>query len=129
MCHALYLASDKPLPEVKFDPEIPGFHTLVPYEGDENILKQFSLPFIIYLGNDEGCGCGWSYTPLREKTVHDLFDYLEQALQRKANLEMAYGDHGEEKGLPYQKKELSSKDFLNSEFPLDVGEFATIYNR
>jgi hypothetical protein len=72
MCVMVYLASDRSLPEIDWNPDAPGFHASATIElRAEHVRKRFSKPFVYYLGAHEGCGCGFSYET--DESLQDLY--------------------------------------------------------
>lgn len=59
MCLAVYLASDTEVPEVPFNNTSPSFYVEEVGVNDE-VRRQFRLPFVYYAGSNQGCGCGFS---------------------------------------------------------------------
>ena len=59
MCLAVYLASDRALPEVAWNAKSPAFY-LEPVSASEGVRKQFAHAHVYYAGSHEGCGCGFS---------------------------------------------------------------------
>jgi len=59
MCWALYLASEKPLPQIPWDKDARAFNTQELSDSDLGVRKQFSLPYVMYMGSHLGCGCGF----------------------------------------------------------------------
>lgn len=94
MCFTLYLASNKELPVIQFDLQAPSFNTTFLQADEMGIQAQFSLPHILCIGSDQGCGCGFRHSffeydewiPVLEngddqnkpslKNHHDLYYYL-----------------------------------------------------
>jgi hypothetical protein len=62
MCDVLYGASDRVLPLIKYDEENPALWVgeLGSFENyDKLVIKQFTLPYIYYIGAHTYCGCGF----------------------------------------------------------------------
>jgi hypothetical protein len=62
MCQVLYGASDRVLSLIKYDDENPALWVgeLGSFEDeDELVIKQFTLPYIYYIGAHTYCGCGF----------------------------------------------------------------------
>jgi len=76
MCHALYIASDKPLTLIEWDEANPGFHVEELQEDEQVVRKQFTLPFVAYVGSFEGCSCGFVYDdePIGDDEYEQLYD-------------------------------------------------------
>ncbi|MBM3342336.1 MAG: hypothetical protein FJY56_09525 [Betaproteobacteria bacterium] len=134
MCWALYLASDKELPTVPWDEDHPSFNTQALSDVEEPVRTQFSLPYVIYIGSHEGCGCGFKNVDYddpdecrkRAETVHSLAEYLCSALSQGAHLEMFLCWEGDQTHAPVAKKSITPTEFLALEFPLAEKEFADI---
>lgn len=134
MCWALYLASENQFPQIPWDKDARAFHTQELSESDLQVKKQFSLPYVIYLGSHLGCGCGFmkvededqNEQTVRQETVTALSYYLENALNTGAHLEMFLCWEGDQTADPIAKKLLSPRDFLGFQFPLAEKEFANI---
>lgn len=134
MCWALYLASDKELPTVPWDEVHPSFNTQALSDVEEPVRAQFSLPYVIYLGSHEGCGCGFKDVDYddpdesrkRKETVQSLSAYLSSALTQGAHLEMFLCWEGDQTHPPVAKKSITPTEFLAPEFPLAEKEFADV---
>jgi hypothetical protein len=134
MCWALYLASDRELPEVPWDEAAPAFNTQPLTESEVPVKKQFSLPFVTYLGSHHGCGCGFIPSDFdepdekenRKKTVQALLLYLGEILKNGLQLEMFLCWEGDQLEIPVKRKTMSVNEFMSSEFPLAELEFANI---
>jgi hypothetical protein len=59
MCLAVYLASSQSIPTSEWNESTPAFYLQTTAEG-EPARKQFSYPYVYYVGSHEGCGCGFS---------------------------------------------------------------------
>jgi hypothetical protein len=58
MCLAVYLATDKEIPEIKWNSTSPDFH--VKRENNRRkILNRMVSKSLYYIGSNEGCGCGF----------------------------------------------------------------------
>ena len=134
MCWALYLASDKELPQIPWDENARGFNTQSLRDDDKDVSRQFSHPYIIYLGSHEGCGCGFKddaeddevETALRNNTLQQLAQYLNQALSKGAKLEIFLCWEGDQETAVVERKELTPANFWGAKFPLSEREFATV---
>jgi hypothetical protein len=56
-----YLASDVQLPRIDFIFESPAFNTKDIDDSKKDVKIHFSLKEILYVGSDEGCGCGFRH--------------------------------------------------------------------
>jgi len=129
MCHALYIASDKPLPLREWDEENPGFWVGVLHEDDLVVRKQFSLPFVVYAGSFEGCSCGFVYDnePIGDdelelqydqqarESVKRLGEYVSNIL-KDGSVEMFACWEGEQEQEPNQRLVVGLECFNGKEF-------------
>ncbi len=65
MCMTFYIASDTIVPRISMDLDLPSFNTRDLNESEEYVKVHFSLKNILYMGSDQGCGCGFR---------HELFE-------------------------------------------------------
>ena len=79
MCLALYIAANKPLPIVPWDPEKPAFHVIPLSENVQDVRKLLPYPHIYYVGSHQGCSCAFNYEH-EFKSALALRDYLRKAL-------------------------------------------------
>ncbi len=79
MCLALYIASNKPLPVIPWDPKKPTFHVVNLPESMRAVRKLLPYPHVYYVGSHEGCSCAFNYEH-EIKSVVELRDYLRKAL-------------------------------------------------
>ncbi len=134
MCWEVYLGSDIKLPHIEWDETAPTFNTQELSDSEERVRIQFSLPHIIYLGSHDGCSCGFfgedgdepEVQYQRNEDIKRLSKYLSEALDAGAKLEIFLCWQGGEVDPQVTRKQLSPKDFLSPEFPLNENEFATI---
>ena len=144
MCMMLYIAADKPLPLIPWDENSPLFNVTALQEYSEAVRKQFSKPFIFYLGAHTGCSCGFSYgqyikddavpeelRELEEKnSVQSLLAYLTDAVKLTGSLELYSCWNGDEEG-PADLRETIYFDELpqkigGKSFCFQEGEFIEI---
>jgi len=59
MCLSVYIASDAPLPERKWNEDAPDLY-LEPVSESEGVCRQFRYRHVYYAVSHEGCGCGFS---------------------------------------------------------------------
>ena len=74
MCRLLFLASDRPLPEIPWDPLNPSFHVRRPQAGEGTVETHFSKPHIYYVGSSQMCGCGFA---IPDSPIEDTYDQTE----------------------------------------------------
>lgn len=67
MCFTIYLGSSVQGPLVEWNSDQPTFHTKHLDKNEEGILDRVSLPHVLYMGSDQGCGCGFRHA-LRDRT-------------------------------------------------------------
>lgn len=134
MCWEVYLGSDVELPQVAWDEKVPAFNTQSLSDSEERVRIQFSLPHVIYVGSHDGCSCGFFAEDddaeedkrQRNEDASKLTNYLSQALEAGAKLEMFLCWQGGEIDSQTGRKQVSPVDFLSTDFPLGENEFATI---
>ena len=69
MCLGIYIATDRTLAEVPWDPSAPAFN-LGPLSDQElPVRAQFSLPHLYYTGAHTQCACGFSRTEEPDDTA------------------------------------------------------------
>jgi hypothetical protein len=97
MCMMVYVASDYPLPTVAWDETRPRFHVTELSGRDEPVRRQFSKPWVYYVGSHEGCGCGFQYGEFEEDDAawaaaqdsrRRLAEFLAVALQHQVAVEL-----------------------------------------
>jgi hypothetical protein len=67
MCTLLFLASDRPVRIIPWDPANPSFHVRELTDREQAIRQRVSRPYVYYVGSHELCGCGFRYSlPLEE---------------------------------------------------------------
>lgn len=121
----LYLGSEDRLPIIPYNPETPAFNTKELEEQEKPVLQHFSMPYVIYVGSNEGCGCSfrhalfdkgqWSYVVWEEgkeavasQIDHQaLVDYLKTSKLSKVELYACWdGDYA----LPMEYEETINVD-------------------
>jgi len=68
MCFVLYVASRSKPPLIGFRPEAPALNTKELNEHTQSVRDKFTLPHVVYVGSDQGCGCGFRFL-LREQVA------------------------------------------------------------
>ncbi len=124
MCMVLYVAADKPLPLITWDENNPKFHVTELNEYSAGVRKQFSKPYVYYLGSDQGCGCGFSYGQFvnddeeleSRESVLRLSKYLSQAVALAGPLELYSCWSGDEEEPPEFQEVVTSE-----EIPDEIG--------
>ena len=142
MCNVLYLASDQPLPVVPWDPNIRGFHAVLPEAREEVVAKHFSKRHVRYLGSHLQCGCGFFYPDrnpdgsiepdeLEEweevrKTREGLVGYLRTTIQQAGPVEVVLSWSGEEARPVTRVPDLTPDAFLEEVFPLRDNQLVVV---
>jgi hypothetical protein len=134
----VYLAADAPLPLIDWSDNRPAFHVTELIPEDYRVRKQFSKPFVYYLGSHHKCGCGFRYgdQPLssaddrqEDRDARDcvaaLSTYLEAAV-RHGPVEIFACWDGDQECEPANKTVLSTSDFYGDEFAFLEKELITI---
>jgi len=62
MCFTLYVAASKKLPLREWNKDKPGVHTANLQDYELGVLGRLSLPFALYVGSNQGCGCGFRHS-------------------------------------------------------------------
>lgn len=79
MCTKVYLASEKEIPEIKWNEESPGFYLdRVDPKVYDDLTGILNLRFIYELGSHMGCSCGLSYG---EWSLNDKEDKHDQRVK------------------------------------------------
>lgn len=122
MCLTIYVAADEPLPEIPWDKKNRAFNVQSVADKDR-VRRQFSKPYIYYVGSDEGCGCGFLPEDWKDPTGADalrnmanrerLHDYLVSAVQR-GPVELFAVWTGEESMPPEERAEVTPAHFMST---------------
>jgi hypothetical protein len=57
----LYLGSEVRLPSIHYNSEQPAFNTKELEEQEKPVLQHFSMPHVLYVGSNTGCGCAFRH--------------------------------------------------------------------
>ena len=88
MCLEIFIASNKPLPLIPWNNQVPAFHVIDLFDDAQVVRNHLKEPFVYYAGSHEGCGCAFNYDPeyaepdevmASEQSLNSLVDYLESA--------------------------------------------------
>lgn len=137
MCMMLYVASDKPLPTVAWDKDIPNFNVKELDENSKTVRKQFSKSYVYYLGSHQGCGCGFSYGQYdyddqkeeenaARESVRRLSEYLSQVLETAGTLEIYSCWDGDQEDEPKFQKSMTPKDIGGDAFWFQERQFTKV---
>ncbi|MDI1241792.1 MAG: hypothetical protein PSX80_07715 [bacterium] len=136
----LYLASDEELPLIKWEESRPAFNVDQLQDYDLDVVKQFSKPYMVFLGAHTSCGCGFLYDSeprVSEDEVQDdqdarasvklLVAYLEEQAKR-SSLELFACWNGDQGEVPVERISVKPGYFDHpTEFPIgDEPTFFTI---
>jgi hypothetical protein len=86
MCKMLYLAADQPAPLVPWQANNPGFWVREIQETEAGVRKQFTKPYLYYVGSHEKCGCGFAYgiCPTHPNSPFDEGERAEEEAGRES---------------------------------------------
>lgn len=62
MCFVLYAAARKRPRLIPSPVDPPAFHVAEVGGNEDMVRGQFTLPEVVYIGSDQGCGCGFRYS-------------------------------------------------------------------
>lgn len=143
----LYIGSEQKLPIIPWDKGCPGFHTTELDEREAAILQKISLPNILYVGSDQGCGCGFRHVLLEkgewlvyededseaieesQKNQEALYKYIRSYVDKNKTVEM-YGCWEDEFDKPSEAiEELNVDDLLRYDFYFKERGLYRIKNR
>lgn len=113
----VYVASDYPLPTTTWDAAEPRFHVTELSSRDESVRREFSKPYVYYVGSHEGCGCGFQYGEYEGFDEKDelvrkqgarrrLADFLMVALQHQGEVELFACWDGDQAATPEHRARL-----------------------
>lgn len=136
MCHALYIASNKPLPLIEWNEDKPDFCVMELQEREEVVRKHFTLPFVAYAGSFEGCSCGFVYDdePIDDdefeqqydrqarESVRKLSEYVTNIL-KSGSVEMFACWEGEQEDEPDESLVVGLDFFSRKEFGFEDGRY------
>lgn len=98
MCRVLYIAADRPLPLIPWNPESPEFHVTEVDDREASVKSQFSKPFVYYAGSHQGCGCAYDLESVSigepdeltsaRGSREALVDYLRDGVEAVGSLEL-----------------------------------------
>jgi hypothetical protein len=59
MCFTLYIGASIKLPLIEWDKDQPAVNTTNLHDYELGVLSRFSFPYVLNIGSDQGCGCGF----------------------------------------------------------------------
>jgi hypothetical protein len=130
MCMALYLGSSTDPPIIEFDEKSPSFNTKVLEEKELGLKRHFSLINVIYIGSDEGCGCGFNHALLDDngwlpvinenqnnaENQRKLFEYINASFYNQEYVEIYGVWNGDPKLKPVINEEIDLELLLHPDF-------------
>lgn len=130
MCMTLYLSANSKMPRIKWDKNSPAFNAKDLEESENAVRNYFSLSDVLYVGSDQGCGCGFRHALLSngewlnvieednnsEQINHQaLLDYI-RTYTNDGLIEIYSSWNGDVNDLPICKEEINGKDLINKDF-------------
>ena len=61
MCFTLYAGASITLPLIEWNKDQPAIHTTNLQDYELGVLTRFTLPYVLYIGSDQRCGCGFRH--------------------------------------------------------------------
>lgn len=138
MCFTLYLGSSIRLPFIEWNKDEPAVHTGNLQNHELGILHRLKLPFTMYIGSVQGCGCGFRHA-LRDKQAwlpvvaadkeelsaeqqnhQGLWKYLTDNLE-SGSIEIYACWNGDVNGSPDWSSEIRVEDILDRDFYFKEG--------
>jgi hypothetical protein len=81
MCFTLYIGTPIKLPLIEWKKDQPGVHATNLKEYELGVLSRFSLPNVLYIGSDQGCGCGFRHALAEGKEWLSVVENDQDALK------------------------------------------------
>ena len=131
MCLAVYIASDRPIPDIPWNKKSRSVYT--DDSRDFGARIQFTLPNVCYIGSDQGCGCGF----IKDGCVAEELEEVNANYQNLAKIirdlqanggsvEIFSGWEGTQKKAPEFNEEISVEELLKDDFELEEQAFYRI---
>ena len=129
MCMTLYLASTSKLPFIELDRKFPSFYTKELDQSEQNVRTHFSMENVLYVGSDQGCGCGfrhaiidgneWLAVTEEDDSSQDnhtkLVEYISSNI-KQGIVEISSCWNGEVDKLPINREEIKLEELNNENF-------------
>jgi len=61
MCFTIYVGTSIILPLIEWNKDQPGVHAANLQDYELAVLSRLTLPHVLYIGSDQGCGCGFRH--------------------------------------------------------------------
>jgi hypothetical protein len=116
MCLAVFVASDFPLPAVRWSAERPEFAVAPLAARQEPVRRRLARPHVAALWAHTGCGCGFSHqyewdAEARRRSAAALSAYLADAARRgPVELAVCWDDEAEYERAPERRLRLSAAE-------------------
>jgi hypothetical protein len=137
MCMTVYLASDRPLPLIAWDESAPAFWVGELPEWSQAVHRQFTKPYVYYIGSYHGCGCGFRYArwpgvdedpgeiAAGRESMHHLAEYLKAAT-RDGPVELYICWAGDEEAEPEHHAMVSLTQVGDESFAFEERQLLTV---
>jgi hypothetical protein len=124
MCMMIYIASDYRLPTSSWSKARPCFYVEALSERDERVRRQFTKPWIYFVGSHEGCGCGFQYgqyvgfeddadsLAAARDSRKRLAEFLAAALQHQSEVELFACWDGDQAAEPSRRGRMRPDSLL-----------------
>ncbi|MHA4810125.1 hypothetical protein ACX0G9_18570 [Flavitalea flava] len=129
----LYLGANNQMPRINFDKRSPAFNTKELDESEYAVRSHFSQSNVLYVGTDQGCGCGFRHALLadgewldvvdednkeqnkEQKNHQDLLDYIGN-YSNDVHVEIYGCWAGDVIELPQSREVINGSDLINKDF-------------
>ena len=141
MCMMAYIAADSPLEFIRWDENRPAFCVTELTEDDISVKKQFTKPFVGYLGAQTGCSCGFTYSEDQlllenndddrkeyaqsQESVRRLSEYLH-GLVEFGSVEIFASWDGDQESEPIERLDVTPEYFGGAEFAFGEKQFLVV---
>lgn len=136
MCSVLYVASDQELHLIPRDETRPAFHIATLRDGERDVRRNFSKPFVYFAGAAEGCSCAfadWIFidddaeaAEAHRAEVQPLVSYIESSVRRSSSVELYMCHDGEWANPPRLHRHLGLAEWSREAFRLEEGVLYTV---
>ena len=81
MCWTLYLGTNVKLPIIELDRNLPRFNARHLEYYELGVKSRITMPDVLYLGSDQGCGCGFRHALLDRKEWYPIVEEDREAIE------------------------------------------------
>ena len=74
MCWTLYVSTPIKLPLIEWDSKQPRFNARKLKDDELAIVSRFTMPEVVYVGSDQGCGCGFRHALIADKEWYPIVE-------------------------------------------------------